>query len=123
LSLQPSKQLTKLTTKIPIADIQGDLYYPFPSVLPLKQMTIPSSCLASSSYFNSDGSIRLLSFVTSFSINDSSFSAKRIYYISTVIMFDNNPRRLRDSANIWNRSFSPFYNFQKSFQYDLKNLF
>jgi hypothetical protein len=79
-------------------------YYPF--LLPNAHSRIPSSCLSSSPSSNPY-------WKTSYS--------QMIHYVSTVVSFDNTPRRNIENATIWLRSFSNLSFFQ-SFEYDLLNI-
>jgi hypothetical protein len=75
-------------------------YYPF--LLPNYHSKIPISCLTSpTTYWKSSYS-------------------QSIHYVSTVVSFDNTPRRNIQNSTIWLRSFSNLSFFQ-SFEYDLLN--
>jgi hypothetical protein len=80
-----------------ISHYDADFFYPYSSV-PNKQMTIPSQC------------------------RNGSFSwkkQKRVQYLSTMVQFDNTPRRNSSHSLVWDRSFFNALGAAKSFELDL----
>lgn len=103
--------------------LYGELFYPF-ATFPNHPSEIPQSCI--DQYHQKDEEQgeekRSDSHAARNRHHLNHKKQHRNHYVSILTTFDNTPRRLLEDADIYNRSFAPFFNPYQSFAYDLKNI-